>query len=568
MYDCKYAREETIKVAGEDFVVEGPLNPYTYFVSDKDGNIIKGRPMIFSKSEMEYYGLKEYNLTTVEKKILDIEQNVYDETIRLTNYAGFSDENLVNAFAMLELFEFNKEFSQTSATSNYSQYPQGWELKAFSYDAYMRLVLAQASGEPLTYTDTSYDSLNGVGKSIYARIQGNTSIFFSILLVINDILAIYLIPLLKLFMLAILFICSVLMLMGAAIGIETEFLNLLWRCLIKPLIAFLACNVGMAWVFSMFMSEGLSKVTDTGETLISLQDPTMTVLALTIIDVVVAVLFFCICRNSLKSSWEFVKNIALETAGAVAGAVERVTRAVTGWVSSRHEKHNRIRTAITGTMSARGKRTVSKSGRLSQAIKNTSSYRNITRGMQPKPSANAGGAGSGAGAGIQGKQAKAAPDAKTVTKKNESKPSVINRIKLHNAKKIDKKVAVKQQSAKNSTVKNVSANVKKQISNQGGTTNNNTSKKKQSSRVVNAVTLNKLANHVTTGTYNTDNRSYHNTRNTARNIHTKNKTVNSNNTSTRVQNFKNSRNQKKVINNSHKVAKQKYVATGRASKKK
>lgn len=568
MYDCKYAREETIKVAGEDFVVEDPLNPYTYFVSDKDGNIIKGRPMIFSKSEMEYYGLKEYNLTTVEKKILDIEQNVYDETIRLTNYAGFSDENLVNAFAMLELFEFNKEFSQTSATSNYSQYPQGWELKAFSYDAYMRLVLAQASGEPLTYTDTSYDSLNGVGKSIYARIQGNTSIFFSILLVINDILAIYLIPLLKLFMLAILFICSVLMLMGAAIGIETEFHNLLWRCLIKPLIAFLACNLGMAWVFSIFMSEGLSKVTDTGETLISLQDPTMTLLALTIIDVIVAVLFFCICRNSLKSSWAFIKNIALETAGAIAGAVERVTRAVTGWVSSRREKHNRIRTAITGTMSARGKRTVSKSGRLSQAIKNTSSYRNITRGIQPKPSANAGGAGSGAAAGAQGKQAKAAPDAKTVTKKNEGKPSVINRIKLHNAKKIDKKVAVKQQSAKNSTVKNVSVSAKKQMNNQRGITNNNTSKTKQMSNVVKAVTMKKLANHVTTGTYNTDNRSYHNTRNTARNIHTKNKTVNSNSTSTRVQNFKNSRNQKTVINNSHKVAKPKYVATGRASKKK
>ena len=361
--------------------------------------------------------------------------------------------------------------------------------------------------------------------------------------------------------------------MGAAIGIETEFHNLLWRCLIKPLIAFLACNLGMAWVFSMFMSEGLSKVTDTGETLISLQDPTMTILALTIIDVIVAVLFFCICRNSLKSSWEFVKNIALETAGAVAGAVERVTRAVTGWVSSRREKHNRIRTAITGTMSARGKRTVSKSGRLSQAIKNTSSYRNITRGMQPKPSANAGGAGSGVAAGAQGKQAKAAPDAKTVTKKNESKPSVINRIKLHNAKKIDKKVAVKQQSAKNSTVKNVSVSAKKQTNKQRGITNNNTSKTKQMSNVVKAATVKKLANHVTIGTvtigtYNTDSRSYHNTRNTAKNIHTKNKTVNSNNTSTRVQNFKNSRNQKKVINNSHKVVKPKYVATGRASKKK
>lgn len=375
-------------------------------------------------------------------------------------------------------------------------------------------------------------------------------------------------------MLAILFICSVLMLMGAAIGIETEFHNLLWRCLIKPLIAFLACNVGMAWVFSMFMSEGLNKVTDTGETLISLQDPTMTVLALTIIDVVVAVLFFCICRNSVKSSWEFVKNIALETAGAVAGAVERVTRAVTGWATRRHEKRNGIRTAITGTMGARGKKTVSKSGRLSQAIKNTSSYRNITRGMQPKPKAE--GAGTGAGNdGAQGKQAKAAPDAKTATKKNESKPSVINRIKLHNAKKIDKKVAVKQQSAKNSTVKNVSVNAEKQVSNQGGTSvnnqkvNNNTSKVKQTSnKAIKAVTVKKVANSVNTGTYNTDNRSYHNTRNTAKNIHTKNKTVNSNNTNTRVQNFRNSRNQKKVINNSQKVIRPKYVATGRATKKK
>ena len=51
------------------------------------------------------------------------------------NYYTLSDEVLIQAFAMTQLFEFNKEFSQTSLVSeDFVLYPQGYELKAFTYD--------------------------------------------------------------------------------------------------------------------------------------------------------------------------------------------------------------------------------------------------------------------------------------------------------------------------------------------------------------------------------------------------------------------------------------------------
>ena len=126
MEDCRYAKPEKIRVMGESYTVLNPLDPTSYFQIDDAGNVVAGRYMVFSRSEMAYYGLDLSDLTTVERKIIKIQDNVYKTSIDLMNYYTLSDEVLINAFAMIQTFEFNKEFSESNLLgSSYILYPQG-----------------------------------------------------------------------------------------------------------------------------------------------------------------------------------------------------------------------------------------------------------------------------------------------------------------------------------------------------------------------------------------------------------------------------------------------------------
>ena len=74
---------------------------------------------------------------------------------------------------------------------SYILYPQGYEAKAFTYDAYLRLVIAESSGEPIQVDSATGDT------SIYKRVISKTSLFFGIFLLINDVLSVYIMPCLK-----------------------------------------------------------------------------------------------------------------------------------------------------------------------------------------------------------------------------------------------------------------------------------------------------------------------------------------------------------------------------------
>jgi len=380
MYDCSYAKSQNITVAGKTYTVEDPLNPYSYFVLDEKGNLVNGRYMVFSRSEMKYYGLEWSQLTTVEQKIITLQDDVYKDSLQLANYAGFSDENIINAFAMVQLFDFDKVFSQTGfAANDYTLYPQGWELKAFSYDAYMRLVTSQASGESLTNT-----SKDGSSRSIYARVQDNTSLFFSILLVINDFIAVYLVPLLKLVFIVVIFFVSILMILSAAVGVELNFFNVAWKSLIKPLGAFTLINIATSLLVSLFMSNGLTDVTKSATPVISLGDPTTAIIMLLILDVLALIMYFKLTKKAINDLKAFVKATVNSISGAISGAVGTVVGAVAG------DNIGKRSFGKAGTAVARGGKTVA-SG-VSKAVgKGASAGRSFARGL-----AFGGGAGLGA----------------------------------------------------------------------------------------------------------------------------------------------------------------------------
>lgn len=353
MYNCDYAKAETINVAGTSFVVQDPLDPTSYYSLDATtGEMLSGRYMVFSKSEMAYYGLKDTDLTEVERKIIKFQDNVYANSIDLMNYYTLSDEVMSTAYAMMQTFEFNKLFSQSGLFSqDYVLYPQGYELKTFTYDAYMRLILAGSSNESLM----SNDSTTGENKSIYMRILENTSLFFGIALLMNDFIAVYLIPSLKLVFLIVIFLMSVAMIVVATLRLNEDtsipLISTVWKSLISPLIAFAITTIVAAFIVSLFMTNGADAVVDS-TLVISLGDPTMVTIFMLFLNGVLLVLYFLICKKCVKDLITFIKAIATAIQGAVSGTLKKALSALTA--GGKQYKYNKLLNTIEGVGAGKG----------------------------------------------------------------------------------------------------------------------------------------------------------------------------------------------------------------------
>ena len=323
MNDCRYADKETIVVAGEKFVVKNPLDPTSYFTVDDNGVMTEGRYMVFSRSEMAYYGLSMSELTQVEQKIIKTQDAVYKESLNLMNYFTLSNETLIHAYSFIQLFEFNKQFSQKSfVSSNLTLYPQGYELKAFTLDAYLRLIVAESSGEAIMQ-----DSYDGYNESIYMRVLQNTSVFFGFVLLINDFICMYALPIIRFVFILIIFLVSLCMIIAAAIKLNEDSSNSLiascWKSLISPLLSFGIVSVGLAFIVSLFMSNGAQGVTQTS-TSISLGDPTMVLLLLIAINISAIVLYWKITSKCFKDLVFYLKAIGQSVLGNVAGALQKL----------------------------------------------------------------------------------------------------------------------------------------------------------------------------------------------------------------------------------------------------
>ena len=328
MEDCGYADAETIQIAGTKYLVENPLDPTSYFKLDSTGmTIAEGRPMIFSRSEMRYYGLTEADLTGVELNIIKFQDAVYKDAIDLMNYYTFDDETLLHSLAMIMTFDFNKSFSETNLIgSDYVMYPQNYELKAFTYDAYLRQIVANSSGDSLMS-----QNIDGTNESIYRRVLKKTSIFFGIVLLANDAVATYAIPALRLFFLILIFVMSVLMITSAALGIPKDngmsMIGVVWKSLLQPLLAFLLTSVAFAWLISLFMGTGADNVVNS-ELNISLGDPTMALLVILVLNCLVLWLYFKIVKQCFKDMKGYLQSVVNSISGAVTGALKTVVNTV------------------------------------------------------------------------------------------------------------------------------------------------------------------------------------------------------------------------------------------------
>lgn len=294
MYDCSYAKPEKVNYLGDDYVIQDPINPSSY---------PKERPMIFSKSEMVDYGLSEKDLTKVEKLILKCEEGMMERMFKLLNYHTFNDVVLNTASAMNCAFEFNKTFSENALVgANHMIYPQEFELNDFSYDAFLRFILANSTGDSMVVED---------GENFYDTVTENSSMTTVIIMIILDILAVYAIPAFKIFFVVGIFIMAILIILTSALNVDMEqrFITRFMKSFVSPLIKFLFISIGMSYIVSMFMGDGSDAVTGALNPTISLGDPVMAMLAMIFINGVVLFLYFFVIWGVWKDIRKYAKRV-------------------------------------------------------------------------------------------------------------------------------------------------------------------------------------------------------------------------------------------------------------------
>lgn len=279
------------------------------------------RDMVFSELDMQgeydndlniYTNRIDYTeLSAVEQKIIKVLKNSYEDIMYLNNYWNYDEEVILTAAAMMATFNFNKEFSSYKILGESNVlYPQNFELQNFNYDAFLRLIIMNSTGENLT--DTT---------DLYTRVIGKTSVFTGILLLLTDITAVIGIPALKLIILLIMLLIGLAICLTCMTMQIKEIPKKLWICILKPILLFALFTIAFAWVISLFVGTGLTSYVGSSSVSIVTNDPTITFLLLFLVNVVYIIGLVYLFIMLFKIAKKEIKGVALAVSGAVAGAV-------------------------------------------------------------------------------------------------------------------------------------------------------------------------------------------------------------------------------------------------------
>lgn len=330
MYDCSYSKAEKINYLGQSYLVKDPIDPASYPAD---------RPMVFSRSEMADYGLKVDQLTAVERKIIECNDGMETRLFKLLNYYKFNDVVLNTAAAMNCSFEFNKTFSENGLLGeNHNIYPQAFELSDFSYDAFLRFILSNTTGESMVVAP---------GESFYSNIVNNSSIVTAIIMIILDILSVYVVPTFKLFFILGVLILSIVLVLMSALKIDSErnFITRFITSLAKPMGLFFVITTGFAFIISLFMGSGNSAVTGELGPTISVGDPVVVMVIMAVLDVAVVILY----GKLLKGVWLEVVRGGQAVAAFLGGCVMGLGGAILGRVSDLGNGKSGLNLSDTGT---------------------------------------------------------------------------------------------------------------------------------------------------------------------------------------------------------------------------
>lgn len=284
--------------------IENTLNPSYYLLS--------GRQMIFSEADMVAKGYNISQLTDTEMRIQKVLENTYTDLMYLVNYYDMDDEVLLSAAAMYATFNFNKEFSQNSLLGeSVNLYPQNFEMKNFNHDAFLRLALLNSSGE------TVFSE-----KDLFETVLSKTSAITGVLLIVEDVLAIILIPSLKLILLLMLLFVGLLICITCVIQPPEKLVQAVNKAVGLPTIFFMVASIVFANLISLMLGDGLTAYVGSQSMSIATNDPTITILLLIVLDVIYALVLLKLVKMLFESLKQygmasFFAGVGLVTDGAL-----------------------------------------------------------------------------------------------------------------------------------------------------------------------------------------------------------------------------------------------------------
>ncbi len=301
LYDLNVYNKK-VSVGGKSIYIGDTLNPSSY--------IEQGRPMIFSEADMTIKGYTYKDLTDIERRIQAVLEKTYDDLMYLVNYYDMDDEVLISAAAMYATFNFNSEFSQSSFLGNSVMlYPQGFELKNFNYDAFMRLALLNSTGESVFATE-----------DLYSRVITKTSIVTGFVLLLCDIVACIIIPVFKFVILVSLLFLGILMCITCVVNPPEKINQAILKCLVAPTLLFMILNIGFAWVMSFIVGEGLTSYVGSKSINFTTNDPTITMLIMAFLGLCYAFCSFKIIKALVKTYRAYGASTAMATLGLIGAA--------------------------------------------------------------------------------------------------------------------------------------------------------------------------------------------------------------------------------------------------------
>ncbi|HFL3696572.1 TPA: hypothetical protein ACG3QY_001682 [Clostridioides difficile] len=276
-------------------LVEDTLNPSSYNSET--------RPMVFSKADMNINSLSENSLTDVEYRIQKVLEDTYEDFMYLINYYDFSDETLINIAAMMATFNFNSNFSNNKIFGSGTKlYPQNFELKNFNYDAFQRLMLANATGEPIKNEN-----------DLYERILAKTSIFTGFFIIVKDIFGVFLIPTIKILILMSLFLLMMIISFSTSMAPLNKILEKTFNQILLPVIIFTTSSIAFSWTISMLMGEGFTSYIGSKMPSSGITDPTILLIVAIFIDCLYMFFLFKllkhICESLKRSSMSILLNV-------------------------------------------------------------------------------------------------------------------------------------------------------------------------------------------------------------------------------------------------------------------
>lgn len=291
-------------------LLDDPLNPGAY------ANVSNTRRMCFSPAEMEANGYNTYTLTDAEVRIHKVLEKTYEDMMYLINYYDFNDEVLLSMAAMMATFNFNTEFSQYRLFGSSTViYPQNFELKNFNFDAFMRLMLVNSTGEPM----------KGEG-DLYERVLAKTSFFTGVLLLIVDILGVIVIPAIKILALLLLFLLSVVIGFSCILVPTDKIWKRVIDSLFKPMLLLMVSMVGFSFGVSLFMGEGYTSYVGSKTPTLGITDPNILMVLMALISCAYVYVLFKI----VSMVWKSLKNDSVASAlGMVSSLAGLVTVAST-----------------------------------------------------------------------------------------------------------------------------------------------------------------------------------------------------------------------------------------------